>query len=154
MSKTKFFGILLASFVVLAILVMVSLAHATTSLTFVSSHTELYGALEGAEKGTIGSVAIAEKYYQEGTSRVQKNQIRGLIATVFKLNNRAVFIYGSPLDNKLANELLGLSGGCSPAFAVGRIGPQKAVCLLFAPKSEDAMRREIRRNVEYHGVIP
>jgi len=125
MSRTKFVGILIAFFVVLATVVMVGLAHAATSLTFVANHAELYAALEAAEKGAIGSVAISEKYYQEGTSRVQKNQIRGLIARTFEFKGRMVYLYGQPLDNDLARELIDVEAvrdcgrGLTPTFSVG-----------------------------------
>lgn len=116
-------------------------------LTFVADHDELNVALEAAEQGTVGSVAISEKYYQEGTSKTQKDLIRGLIARTFELGNRAVYIYSQPLNNELARELLGDSIGCAPAYARGRITGKVngSMCFMAGEAmSEDTMRKGLR----------
>ena len=143
-------GITAALFAALLFFAGLSLAYAGTSaLTFVTNHTELYAALDVAEKGTIGSVAISEKYFQEGTSRIQKNQIRGLISRTFELGGgRMVYLYGLPFDETLARELLdaGLMI-CRPAYALGRTNDHgnSIRCMVSrGNESEEEMRAGLR----------
>ena len=107
----KVFGPARVLFAAFALFVTVGLAHAAAPLTFVANDDELNVALEAAELGTIGSIAISEQFYQ-GSAKQTKDRIRGLIARTFELGHRAVYIYGSPLDVDLANELLGGSIRC------------------------------------------
>ncbi|OGZ12860.1 MAG: hypothetical protein A3C93_03285 [Candidatus Lloydbacteria bacterium RIFCSPHIGHO2_02_FULL_54_17] len=150
-------GIAVALFAAILFSAGLGLAYAgTPTLTFVTSHTELYVALEAAEKGTIGSVAISEKYMQEGTSRVQKNQVRGLIATVFKLGNRAVYMYGVPLDRSLAEELLDMRAPaeCGAPIFLGKLidGKNRAepitLCGMGGDTDEATLRSRLRINIE------
>lgn len=145
----------LVAFAILVSFFFSAIVHAQSNgLTFVASHTELYAALDAAEKGTIGSVAIAEKYYQEGTSRIQKNQLRGLIARTFELGDRAVYIYGQPLNVGLADELLDMkTDGCNPPYFSGKLmktkDPTDPVELCGASDktlSEETMRKNLVKN--------
>lgn len=94
-------------------------------VSFIENDDELYAALEAAEKGTIGSVAISEKYYKDGASGTQKNRIRGLIVRTFELGDRSVYIYNDsvPLDLGLAGELLAAYPPCSTGFFIGHFVP-------------------------------
>lgn len=143
---------LLCSF---ALFLVAGLANAEPRpLTFVASHAELYAALEAAERGTIGSVAISEKYMQEGTSRVQKNQLRGLMQTVFSLGDRAVYLYGSPLDRGLAEELLDMRipPECGTPIFVGKLidrhRPAEPVhlCGMGGDTSDAGIRKRVEAN--------
>ena len=107
----------------------VCLAYSVSAITnaaevaFVASPAELYSAMDAAEKGSIGSVAIDQKYYTEGTNKIQKNQIRGLMQTVWELGNRTTYLYGSPLDMELAEELLGVRAmsECRSSVFLGKL---------------------------------
>jgi hypothetical protein len=145
-------GIAVALFAALVLSAGLGLAYTgTPTLIFVANHDELYAALKAAEKGTIGSVAIAEKYYQRGTSRIQKNQIRGLMQTVFKLGDRAVYIYGQPLDVGLASELLDMEmDNCGPLYFSGKFvrvkepnDPVKSCGVNGDALSEEIMQKEL-----------
>lgn len=162
MSKSRIFGFLVAFFSAVATIFLVGVAHAqSTPLTFIANHAELYAALDAAEQGTIGSVAISEEYFKKGTSRIQKNQIHGLIARTFESGDRTVFFYGHPLDTALVKELLG--GGlaaCSSAYAIGktlykgRAITASSVCfnvLEGGVTSEKTMRDNLRQYVSESG---
>ena len=81
------------------------LALCAADVTFVSSDAELNAALASAEKRTIKSIAVAERFYQ-GSAKQTKDRIRGLMARTFELGDRAVFMYGASFNVGLAKELL------------------------------------------------
>lgn len=137
----RFSGVLAALCIMLSC--SLSSAYAST-LRFVDSHDDLVAALDEAEHGTIGSVAVATTYYQEGTSKTQKAQIRALMQTVFE-HDRAVYLYGQSLSEELVGELLDVEIFCAPAYAIG-LTTKKAACLVKKGNmTEEDMRKGLER---------
>lgn len=153
----KVSGFTRALFAALTLCFVVGVAHASTSLTFVASDDELNVALEAAERGTIGSVAISERFYQEMSSRQRKALMRGLIARTFELGDRAVFMYRSNLDVELAEELLAVRTPtvCSAPIYLGKLYDSKnptqpiTLCGMMGDASEEGIRERLRQNNEY-----
>ena len=130
-----------------------SIAHASDSLNFVANDYELNVALKSAAQGTIGSVAIAEGFYQ-GSAKRTKDRIRGLIARTFELGNRAVYMYGPSLDISLAEELLDVRtpAVCTAPIFLGKLPDEKrptepvVLCGMMGDTSEEGMRQRLRMN--------
>jgi hypothetical protein len=132
-------------YVALVCAVLFSVTAVAGEVTFVANDDELNAALESAARGTIDSVAIAEQFYQ-GSAKQTKDRIRGLITRTFKLGDRAVYVYGQPLDASLANELLDGRMFCSPAYAIGR-NRDRTTCYAVTEKmTEQDMREALSRS--------
>ncbi len=93
-------------------------------VSFVENDEQLNAALEVAERGTIGSVAIKQDFYRTSAKQT-KDRVRGLIARTFELGDRSVYIYNdsASVDQGLAGELLAMSPPCPSGFFLGKFMP-------------------------------
>lgn len=122
MRNLKAFAVFLPLlFAILALSVVADTVYAATAVNFVGNDEEFNAALKEGEQGTIGSVAIDQDFHL-ASSKQTKDRIRGLIARTFELGGRSVYIYGKPLDTKLASELLTLPNYtyCPSAYFLGK----------------------------------
>lgn len=88
----------------LCALFMMSAALAADGLYFVGNDDELNVALEAADKGHVGGVAVDQSFYF-GSAKKRKDQMRALMVGARDAGALA-YIYGNDLDLGLAKEVL------------------------------------------------